>query len=86
MGTVPGPMTEEEYQQAWAAMEEAEARWAQVVNPPKRLPLDTIGTHGLKGTVRNEFITIAGPCGQSHTMNRDAARELVAWLQGVLAQ
>jgi hypothetical protein len=45
--------------------------------PATRAP---IGTHGLRGAVVGNFVTIAGPCGQGQTMSRAAAAELRDWL------
>lgn len=39
-----------------------------------------IGTEGLLGLVAPDFVTIAGPCGDAHTMSRKAAAELRDWL------
>lgn len=44
------------------------------------------GSHGLTGCVDREkrLVSIKGPCGEGHTMNFDAARDLASWLLAVV--
>jgi hypothetical protein len=41
---------------------------------------EPIGTHGLIGKVESGMVTIAGPCGDGHVMNTEAAVQLWKWL------
>lgn len=49
-------------------------------------PLRPIGTHGLVGSAQHGMITVRGPCGEGHTMNMEAARELRDWLTEQLVE
>jgi hypothetical protein len=53
----------------------------------RRMKMEDIGTHGLRGGSSPYFgVTIAGPCGDGHSMNWAAVKELRDWLDEKLRQ
>lgn len=91
MGLVPDgrPLTPEEQERVWRQEREVRQMMSGVPAPAKRKrqrpELFPIGTHRLRGSLRGDLVTIAGPCGEGHIMSRAAAKELEDWLHRVLA-